>query len=102
MTMRNRKKLYVSVGIAAYNEEHNIARLLNSVLTQKLRSVIISEILVISSGSTDNTNSIVKSYADKKYNKIKLIRQSKRLGKASAVNLILTRAKKDIIVLVSA
>lgn len=100
--MKNIKKIAVSIGIAAYNEEHNIGRLIESIQQQKVKSIKISEILIISSGSTDKTNAIVKSYAEKKYNKIKLIRQSKRLGKASAVNLILTRAKKDIIVLVSA
>lgn len=95
------KRLRVSVGIAAYNEESNIGRLLESFLTQQLKQVTISEIIVISSGSTDKTNAIVKKIASKNP-WIKLICQKKRLGKASAVNILLSQAKEDILVLSSA
>jgi poly-beta-1,6-N-acetyl-D-glucosamine synthase len=99
--MRKLNTLAVSIGIAAYNEEQNIGRLLDSVLRQKLKTVRVTEILVISSGSTDNTNNIIKTYASR-YKKIKLIKQTKRVGKASAVNLLLSRSQENIIVLVSA
>lgn len=93
--------LPVSVGIASYNEEQNIARLLDSLLSQTLKSARISEIIVISSGSTDKTDEIVTAYAEK-YPLIKLLRQRKRLGKASAVNLFLSLAREDILILSSA
>lgn len=95
------KKIMISIGIAAYNEEKNIKRLLDSIRSQRLKKVKIKEILIISSGSTDDTNSIISNY-QKKYKKIRFIIQSKRLGKASAVNLILRESREDIIVLMSA
>jgi cellulose synthase/poly-beta-1,6-N-acetylglucosamine synthase-like glycosyltransferase len=101
MVFKRKKKLRVSIGIAAYNEENNIARLLDSIITQKLSQVTITEIFIISSGSTDKTNDITKKYV-KRYKKIKLVPQKKRLGKASAVNLLLSRAKEKIIILISA
>ena len=49
----------VSVIIAAYNEEANIARLLNSVTGQNYQDI---EILVIDDSSTDRTAEIAKKY----------------------------------------
>ena len=95
------KKLRVSIGVTSFNEEQNIARLLHSLLKQKLKSAVITEILVISSGSTDGTDKIVKELC-KKNPKIRLIRQKKRIGKASAVNLFISSAKEEILILSSA
>ena len=89
-------KLVVSIGIAAFNEEKNIKRLLDSIRSQKLKKVKIGEILIISSGSTDKTNNIISTY-QKRLKKIRLITQSRRLGKASAVNLILNESRNIII-----
>ena len=61
-------QLLVSIGIMAYNEEKNISHLLDSILNQKLNSRLIKEIIVISSGSADQTNKIVKQYANKNKN----------------------------------
>lgn len=94
------KKTTISIGVIVYNEEHNIARLLDSLLHQKLKHIRISEIVVVSSGSIDNTNKIVKVLSEKN-SKIKLICQKKRLGKASAVNLFLSNAKQDILIMSS-
>ena len=87
-----------SIGIFVYNEEGNIAQLLESVLQQKLNGVKIGEIVVISSGSTDKTNKIVAQFGSKD-GRIRLIRQRKRNGKSSAVNLFVEKAKNDILVL---
>lgn len=87
----------VSIGIMAHNEEKNIARLLNAIKNQMLKKVDISEIIVVSSGSTDNTNQIVK-----KSRKAKLIIEKKRKGKTSAINLFLKEAKSKHLVLISA
>jgi len=94
-------KTRISIGITAYNESQNIRKLLLSLLNQRCISIFISEILIVSSGSTDGTNRLVSGLS-KKYPKLKLIRQKKRLGKASAVNVILSKAKENIIVLCSA
>lgn len=96
-----KKKLRVSLGIFAYNEEKNIEKLLKTVKDQRLNQVDITEVIVISSGSTDNTNKLVKQIANKD-SKVQLISQKKRLGKASAINLFLEFAKEEIIIVSSA
>ena len=103
MNAKNRmfaKYLDVSVGIPAYNEEKNIGRLLASLLHQKTSRVRIAEILVISS-STDGTNEIVNEFS-KVDSRVKLIEETERRGKASAVNTLVNEAEKDIVVLESA
>jgi poly-beta-1,6-N-acetyl-D-glucosamine synthase len=90
-----------SMGIMAHNEEANIGRLLEALVTQKLRTVILSEIVVVASGCTDNTEAIVLDWA-KQDSRIHLIVQEKRSGKASAINEYLPQARERIIVLCSA
>lgn len=85
----------------AYNEENNIAFLLESIEKQVLSQTVIREIIVISSGSTDRTNYIIKKFINKNA-RISLLIQRQREGKASAVNLFLSKAREEIIVLVSA
>lgn len=97
-----KKPIRVSVGICAHNEEKNIGQLLKAIVAQKgLKKFIITEILVISSGSTDKTNFYVKERA-RADRRIKLLVQKKRLGKAAAVNLFLKRAKNRLLILESA
>ncbi len=87
-----------SLGICVYNEEKNIAKLLECIFTQKLKTVLIDEIIIISSGSIDKTNKIIEYYA-KKNKIIKIFFQSKREGKALAVNLFIKKARNNILVL---
>lgn len=91
----------VSLGIMAYNEENNIGKLLEKLLLQKTNIANIIEIVVVASGCTDRTEDIVKEW-NKKDERIKLIHQEKREGKASAINLFLKNAKGEIIILESA
>lgn len=93
--------LEVTVGICAYNEEKNIGKLLQSLLQQKTKDVFIKEIIVVSSACTDKTNEIVNNFTTKD-ERIQLIIQEKREGKASAINLILKNSTGDIVVLASA
>ncbi len=90
-----------SMGIMAHNEEANIGRLLGALVTQRLRDVVLSEILVVASGCTDNTEGIVQDWANRD-SRIQLIVQEKRSGKASAINEYLPQARERIIVLCSA
>jgi poly-beta-1,6-N-acetyl-D-glucosamine synthase len=90
-----------SMGIMAHNEEANIGRLLEALVTQKLREVSLSEIVVVASGCTDKTEVIVQDWA-KRDQRIHLIVQDKRSGKASAINEYLPQACERIIVLCSA
>lgn len=89
-----------SVGITAHNEEANIGKLLGAILTQKLKTVEITEIIVVASGCIDRTVSIVREFAAKDP-RIRLIEQPEREGKTSAINQFLQNAKEDICVLES-
>lgn len=100
MTKRIIKKpITFTIGVMSHNEGQNIGLLLKSLIGQSFWKNI-SKIIVISSGSTDETDTIVKSFSGK-YSKIILIKERKRLGKAHAVNTFLTKAKDEILVLMS-
>ena len=89
----------ISIGICVYNEEKNIRSLLNSLLNQKTMNPI-KEIFVISSACTDRTDEIIENDFSKNP-QIILLKQENREGKASAINLFLTHATGDILVLES-
>ena len=94
--------LSITIGVCAYNEEKNIEKLLRSLSHQKTDDgIIIQEIIVVSSACRDRTDDIVRSFM-KKDKKIRFFTQEKREGKASAVNIILSNAVGDIIVLAGA
>lgn len=88
-----------TIGIMSYNEAKNIGILLTSLVNQTYWKKI-SKIIVISSGSTDGTDNIVKSFS-RKYSKIILVKERKRLGKAHAVNTFLSTTKDGILILMS-
>jgi biofilm PGA synthesis N-glycosyltransferase PgaC len=90
----------ISIGICVYNEERNIRSLLNSLLNQKTTKHI-KEIIVVSSACTDKTNEIIENDFLKFNQNIVLLKQEKREGKASAVNLFLEHACGDIVVVES-
>ena len=90
-----------SIGLLAYNEEKNIANLLDALLQQELETVAIEQIVVVSSNSTDRTDEIVKNY-EKKDGRISLIVQPERRGKSSAINLFLEQATGEVFVIESA
>ena len=90
-----------SLGIMAHNEEANIGRLLEAVFSQRMKNVTVTEIVVVASGCTDNTEAIVCDWA-KRDPRIRLLVQEKRTGKASAINEYLPQAREKILVLCSA
>lgn len=90
------KKIRVSVGIPAFNEEKNIAVLLKEILSQVGSNFKLLEIIVISDGSVDKTNEIVSKF---KNSKINLISEKKRLGKPSRLNQILQIFSGDVLIL---
>jgi biofilm PGA synthesis N-glycosyltransferase PgaC len=91
----------VSVAVCAYNEGKNIGACLESLIHQELKRFDLLEIIAISSGSTDNTDEVIRSY-EIKDKRVKLVRQEKREGKNSAINLFISVAKGDILVLANA
>ena len=90
----------LTVGICAYNEEWNIGKLLNNITHgQNLPSD--AEIIVVCSGCQDNTPRIVEQ-VEKSDSRVRLIEEPARLGKARAVNRILSEARAENIVFLSA
>lgn len=83
----------VTILITAYNEELSIAQKLENTLEINYPQEKL-EILVASDGSTDKTDEIVKSFADKG---IKLFRQEGRVGKTITQNNAVERANGEII-----
>jgi len=93
-------KIRCSIGVFAHNEEANILHLLKSLKSQELLDVEISEIIVVSSASTDRTDDLVRDFALCNPD-LRLFTQAKREGKSSAINLFLRNAKEPILVVIS-
>lgn len=83
----------VSIIIAAYNEEEDLARKLENTLALSYPKSNL-EIIVTSDGSTDRTDEIAKSFASRG---VKLHRQSQRLGKTAAQNAAVSVAHGEIV-----
>lgn len=83
----------VSLIIAAYNEERNIAsRLRNALALDYPREAL--EIIVASDGSTDSTDAIVESFGSRGVRLLKL----PRLGKIHALNQAARRAGGELLI----
>lgn len=85
----------VLIGIPAHNEEQNIGILLNKLLTEYPDY----DVMVISSGSTDRTNEVVREFASS-YKNLKLVVEDKRRGKSSALAILLRELNDSYDVLV--
>ncbi len=93
--------LACTIGIMAYNEEKNIGLLLDRIFRQKLNQVAIDKVIVVASGCTDQTVTIIEDFR-KRFSKLELIIQPRRQGKSSAINLFLKRVTTPFVVLESA
>ena len=83
----------VSVIIAAYNEERDLAAKLENTLALDYPPELV-EIIVTSDCSSDRTDEIVRSFASRG---VRLHRQPKRLGKTAAQNAAVEIASGEII-----
>ena len=90
---RGDSKPAVTVIIAAYNEERDLAEKLENTLALDYPKSKL-EILVTSDCSTDRTDEIVKSFADRG---VRLHRQEERLGKTAAQNAAVEKANGEIL-----
>ncbi|MDQ5950753.1 MAG: hypothetical protein QG639_29 [Patescibacteria group bacterium] len=90
----------VAVCLPAHNEGNNIRYTLEGLLNQKTEKIQISQIVVVSSASTDNTDSIVREMKQKD-NRIQLIVEKERKGKASAINLFLSKVTEPLVIIQS-
>jgi cellulose synthase/poly-beta-1,6-N-acetylglucosamine synthase-like glycosyltransferase len=79
------------IGIAACNEEKNISNLLETLGNSSPAE--IETIIVVSSGSTDKTDEIVREYS-RRDARIQLITEQERNGKASALNILLAESEE--------
>ena len=83
----------ITVGIPAYNEEENIAKIISQLKD------ITSSIIVCDDHSTDNTNKIAKSLG------VNVVTHSKNMGYGSAIKSIFAKAKEidsDVLVTMDA
>jgi cellulose synthase/poly-beta-1,6-N-acetylglucosamine synthase-like glycosyltransferase len=78
------------VGIAVSNEEQNIGYLLENLVNSCPPE--IETICIVSSGSTDATDEIIRSYS-RIDPRIRLITEKERNGKSSALNILLTESE---------
>jgi cellulose synthase/poly-beta-1,6-N-acetylglucosamine synthase-like glycosyltransferase len=88
----------ITITVPTYNEEHNIARVLDDLLALDYPS-LKRHVLVISDASTDGTDAIVRSYADRD---VELLRLTTRRGKSAAENAAAARIRGSIVVNVDA
>jgi cellulose synthase/poly-beta-1,6-N-acetylglucosamine synthase-like glycosyltransferase len=84
----------VTIVIAAYNEEKDIAATIENKLALDYPRRKL-EIIVVSDGSTDGTDAIVRAYARRG---VTLLRQEPRAGKTAALNRAVRRARGSVIV----
>nr|WP_254178475.1 polysaccharide deacetylase family protein [Cytobacillus oceanisediminis] len=88
---------YVSVVIAAYNEEKVICKTVDSILSSEYPDF---EILIIDDGSTDLTaRAVEETFADNP--RVRLVKKTNG-GKSSAVNLGFKEAKGEIVIALDA
>ncbi|WP_440446383.1 polysaccharide deacetylase family protein [Neobacillus bataviensis] len=88
---------FVSVVIAAYNEEKVICKTVDSILSSDYPAF---EVLIVDDGSKDDTSSVVQeTYAN--HHQVRLIKKTNG-GKSSAVNLGFKEAKGEIVVALDA
>ncbi|MFT6631987.1 MAG: cellulose synthase/poly-beta-1,6-N-acetylglucosamine synthase-like glycosyltransferase [Bacteriovoracaceae bacterium] len=84
----------VAFMISAYNEEKGIEeKLLNTLSIDYPKEKF--EIIVVSDGSTDKTDEIVKNYASQG---VRLIRVEGRVGKTEARNIAIKMIKSEIVI----
>ncbi len=90
------KKLTLTIGIPAHNEEANIGNLLHSILKQEQKSFVIKKILVVCDGCTDFTAFEAKKIGID-HPEIVVLNDRKRKGKATRLNKIYQLADTDIV-----
>lgn len=91
----------ITVLIAAYNEEREIERTVINKLSQDYPSDRL-KVIVISDGSTDRTDAIVRSLAEQGGGRVQLVRQEPRQGKTQGLNTAVLYATGDILVFADA
>jgi cellulose synthase/poly-beta-1,6-N-acetylglucosamine synthase-like glycosyltransferase len=84
----------VTIVIPAYNEEQQIRGAIEALLSQDYPADL-RQILILSDGSTDRTDDIVKEYAARG---VELMRMSRRSGKTAIENASVSLVRGEIVV----
>lgn len=87
----------VAIVISAFNEENDIESTVVNKLAQDYPADRL-EVLVVSDGSTDRTDEIVRDLAARSGGRVRLLRQEPRQGKTLALNLALRQVSADVVV----
>ena len=87
----------VTVLIAAFNEAREIERTVKNKLEQDYPAERL-DVIVISDGSTDGTDAIVRQIAASAGGRLRLLRQEPRQGKTMALNSAVPEAAGEIVV----
>jgi dolichyl-phosphate beta-glucosyltransferase len=88
-------KPYLSVIIPAYNEEQRIGQTLTAVYSYLTSQTYTWELLIVLDGVTDNTLSIIETFAQSKQN-IRWIDRKQNMGKGVTVRQGMLAARGDI------
>jgi len=91
----------ITVVIAAFNEEREIESTVANKLSQDYPSDRL-EVIVVSDGSTDRTDEILRGLADRSEGRLRVLRQEPRQGKTPALNMALRHTSSDIVVFADA
>lgn len=92
------RQIPVSVVIAARNEEANISARIENLLAQEYPRELL-QIIVVSDGSSDRTAELARLYAAQG---VQLLECSAPVGKATALNIGVAAATRDIVVFADA
>lgn len=85
----------ISIIVSSYNEEQYIQAKIEEILSENIW-MEDSELIIVSAGSTDKTNEILKSYEHD--SRIKIIIIEKHLLKIENINMAVEMAKNDYLV----
>jgi len=88
----------VTVIVPAYNEERSLDAKIRNVLATEYPAELL-DVIVVSDASTDRTDEIARSFADRG---VRLIVQETRAGKSAGLNRAMTMARGEIVVFTDA
>lgn len=91
----------IVVVISAFNEEREIEHTLINKLAQEYPADRLG-VIVVSDGSTDRTDEIVRGFAEANPERVTFLRQEPRQGKTQAINTALSHASAEIVVFADA